>query len=110
MPALDPAENLKKLLLLITDAYSAAGIKNGFTTVKMTMISSKGGCKLKGTATEVRSIGFVLVDIWKKYWNPKKIVDQKFELCLRTSCHLETLLDKNADQFVFGGLAPHTFV
>ena len=88
---------------MIKNTYDSLGIKHRFGNLKMTMFSTKGGCKLKGTAAEVRAMGAVIHVIWKSHMNASLDLHNKIELCLRLSCHMEKILDDHPEEFVLPG-------
>ncbi len=99
----EPAENLATLWLWIKDKYVEFGTKVRFGTMKMTMFSAGGGAKLRGTASQIRCIGPVLHSLWKEVCKSNLRVYKQVELCLRTSVHLEQILDENKEEFALKG-------
>lgn len=99
----EPGENLARLWRMIKDKYKEFGTEHRFGTMKMTMFSPGGGAKLRGTAAQIRGIGPVLHRIWKELCKSKLRVYSQVELCLRTSVHLERVLDENKEEFALGG-------
>ena len=65
----DPEANLEKIMKEIKENYNFLGIDKTkrFSNVKFTMITSKGGVKLKGKGNEICHIGKPLHLVWKKY-------------------------------------------
>jgi len=104
MPA-GPAENLAELWQYIQSRYEARGIKlaDRYGCMKLTMISTKTGPKLKGKAAEVKHLAHPLHDAWKAYSNPHLEIHQKIEMALRLGCHLDDILDEHSDEFVLPG-------
>ncbi len=99
-----PAENLTKLWIAIKRAYDALGTKNRYSSMKLTMLSTKGGIKLRGTAAEVRAIGAALHVVWQQFGNLRLELHRKIELCLRLSVRMEDILDKHPEEFVLPGV------
>ncbi len=104
MASSDPAQNTATLWGLIKDEYKSQGISNKFGNMKMSMFSAKGCAKLRGTASVVRAFGPVLYQIWLKFYNPERELDQRVELVLRTGYHLERILDRNASEYALSGI------
>ena len=104
MPSECPLENTKQLWLDIKDVYRREKTDARFSTMKMSMFSAKGCAKLRGTAANIRAHGKVLYEVWCKYWNEDLLLHQRIELCLRTGCHLEKLLDDNKSEYALPGL------
>ena len=104
MPSHDPLENTKTLWLNIKEQYKSQRTGARFSSMKMSMFSPKGCAKLRGTAAVIKAFGPVLYAVWCKYWNKELILHQRIELCLRTGCHLENLLEKHKSEYVLPGL------
>jgi hypothetical protein len=104
MPSQDPVENTKTLWRDIKEQYKSQQTSAKFGSMKMSMFSPKGCAKLRGTAAVIKEFGSVLCAVWCKYWNKDLLLHQRIELCLRTGCHLETLLEKNKSEYVLPGL------
>ena len=99
----EPGENTARLWQMIQDKYKEFGTAHRCGTMKMSMFSPGGGPKLRGTAAVVRCIGPVLHSIWEDLCKSKLRVYGQVELCLRTSAHLERILDQNKKEFTLQG-------
>jgi hypothetical protein len=55
----DKEENLRVFWSMLQAAYRQFNVRTRYSVMKMTMLSSTKGCKLKGTAADVRHIGTV---------------------------------------------------
>jgi len=71
----------------------------------MTMFSPKGTAKLRGTAAVIKDFGPVVYSIFKRYWNSELRLHKLIELALRSGNHLETILERNKQEFVLSGLS-----
>ena len=99
----EPAANLRTVWTKVLQFYDSLQIKNRYYSMKLTMFSHRGGCKLKGTAAEIRSFGRVLHPIWKMYYNEDIGMHSKIKICLRLGNHMEKILDDHPDDFVLPG-------
>ena len=105
MPSADPHENLKLLWTHIKAEYAANKTASKFGVMKMTMFSPKGTAKLRGTAAVIKDFGPVVYCIFKRYWNSELRLHKLIELALRSGNHLETILERNKQEFVLSGLS-----
>ena len=103
----EPAENLKEVFTLVKKLYVELGVKktNRYGGLKLSMFSSSTGSstKLRGKAAEVRHFGHVLLRVWRKYYNQNLHLHRTMEICLRTSCEMEAILDDHPHEFALPG-------
>ena len=88
-----PEQNLAAVWSRILQQYEVQKTSNRFWSMKLTMFSDKGGCKLKGTAAEIRHFGEVLHPVWVSFMDSNKSIHRHLELCLRLGVQMETILD-----------------
>ena len=98
-----PEDNLKKVWADISAAYKMFDTKHTYSSMKLTMLSAKGGIKLKGTAAEVRAIGRPPHHVWKQHMNNDLDLHKQVEICLRLGVHMEDILDKHPEAFALPG-------
>ena len=93
-------ENLKTVWLDILDWYQRLGVDNKFAQLKPTMFSTKPSPKLKGKAGEVKDLVQVLHKVWLIYFNPLLVIHRQIEIVLRTSAHMDKVLQESCGEFV----------
>ena len=84
----------------IQEVYRRDAVANRFGNLKMTMFTSRASTKLKGKAMEVCCLVPVLHKVWLRFYNRQLEVHRKIELVLRTSAHLDAILEEHAAEFV----------
>jgi len=101
----DAADNLKVLLREIKTQYRALAVPHvsRFNSLKMSMISTNGGVRLKGKGGELRHLGQSLHLAYKKFYDASISIQRKIELALRTSCRMESILDEHKKSFALPG-------
>ena len=85
----------------IFDIYKRRHTENRYGLIKLSMFTTKSQPKLKGKAAEVRDIGPVLLEVWRKYMNPDMAIHKKIEIMLEGSAHLDFLLEEHKDAYAF---------
>ncbi len=98
-------ENLARLWQMIQDQYKILGTRDRYGKMKLTMFASGGCARLRGTAALIRGIGPALHAVWLELCKSNLKVYRQVELCLRTGCHLEQILDENWEEFALRGRA-----
>ena len=88
-----PEQNLVQVWIDIEGEYKSLDTKNRYNSMRMTMFTTKCQPKLKGKAADIKDMGPVLKNIWKKYYNSKLAVHEKILTVLEGSAHLDAVLD-----------------
>ena len=93
----------------IQEVYRRDAVQNRYGNLKITMFTSRASTKLKGKAMEVCCLVPVLHKVWLRFYNKKLEVHRKIELVLRTSAHLDAILEEHASEFVLPEKAADDF-
>lgn len=98
-----PERNLATVWKEILHQYKTLEVKNTYSSMKLTMFGARGGCKLKGTAAELRDFGKALLPVWRHHANNKLELHRKVELVLKLGNHMEWILDEHPTDFALPG-------
>ena len=83
-----PEENLKQIWRDINRLYDEYKTVNKYWSIRMTMFHTKSQPKMKGKAAEIKDLLPILIEIWRKYYNPES------EILRKTLTVLEGYMDK----------------
>ena len=82
----EPEANLQEVWSSIIAEYEAKDTENRYGHMRQSMFTTKSQPKLKGKAAEVKDLGPVMVDVWKKFYNPSIVIHQKILTVLEGIC------------------------
>ena len=99
LPGEDPFAKLKTVWTNILRIYEEDNVPDRYGAIKMTMFTTKSTPKLKGKAHEVKSLGPVLLKVFRVFMNVELALHRKIELLLRWSAHMDAIIDDNAALF-----------
>ena len=99
MQSTDPDENLAMLWQDISRLYGELGTAHRYGHMRQTMFTTKSAPKLQGKAAEIKDFGPVMVELWKKYMNPRKTMHAQILIILEGSAHCDKILAEHPSDF-----------
>ena len=105
LPGEDKKAKLQIIMKDILDLYKARNTSNRFGNIKLTMFTGNSS-NLKGKAGEVKDLGPIMLEIWRRYMQPDRFtIHTDIELVLKLSCRLDEILDEHPTDFVLDDAA-----
>lgn len=94
------AENMQALWTMIEAEYKARGDREGYSYIRLSMFCFSRNPntkypKLKGRAVEIKSLGPVLLIIWKRLMDRTCDVHQNIKIVLKKSVRMDEILSQH---------------
>ena len=91
-----PEENLQSVWDNIQEEYEAQDTECRYGQMRQSMFTTKSQPKLKGKAAEVKDMGPVLLEVFRRHHNPLLVIHQKFLVVLEGSLLLWSFIEFGA--------------